>query len=71
MVTDTDYSSIARKYAGQHSMVLVNGKELAAIEQEKKMNLEDIVNLAKGSIKNRMIKGIFSMIKEMINTGGG
>jgi len=71
MVTDTDYSSNAKRYAGQQSIILVNGKELMAIEQEKKMGLEDIVNLAKASIKNRMIESTFNIIKEMIRTGGG
>jgi restriction endonuclease Mrr len=71
MVTDTDYSEKAKEYARQNNVILVNGKELAVIEHEKKMNLEDIVNLAKTSIKSRIIKSSFNIIREMIKTGGG
>jgi hypothetical protein len=71
MVTDTAYSEKTRDYANQNSIILVNGKELEAIEHKKKMNLEDIVNLAKASIKSRIIKGSFNIIREMIKTGGG
>lgn len=71
MVTDTGYSEKAMNYANKNNIILVNGKELEAIEHKKKMNLEDIVNLAKASIKSRIIKGSFNIIREMIKTGGG